>query len=267
MKQIRFAFATGLLLLVAFFTQNLFGYSFEETFKKKIDLSPGSLVSVEHGNGTIEVNSWDQNQIQIEAVKKIKASGKEKARQLMEELEIDISQNGNEMRIRTRHPGEGHSGLLEWIFGNGGSSSSVEYKINVPQKVDLDLRSTNGAIRVKRVEGMLRLHTTNGKIQAEDIRGEVDASTTNGSITVYFDDIPNSKRMEFHTTNGSIKVYMPDTIRGNIEAKTTNGSIHTDFPLTVEGKFNSKHVSGSINGGGSLMDFRTTNGSIGIYKQ
>ncbi len=238
-----------------------------ETFKKQISVEPGGSVSVENTNGSIEVRGWDKSEVMIEAEKTAKGSGQKDAEERMADIDVEVVQNGNNIEIMTHLPRSGGSGFMDWVFGGGGGGTSVSYTIYVPNQTDLDLSSTNGAVMVKEVSGKIALHTTNGRIEANEVSGSVNANTTNGAITASFDKVVSNNGMEFGTTNGSITCYLPPEVQCDVRAKTTNGSIKSDFPLQIEGKYNSKRLDGEINGGGSLFEFRTTNGSIKIYKK
>ncbi len=260
----------SLFILIAGLISSSFATSLEETFKKKIPSENITSVSVYNQNGSIEVESWAEDQIEIIAYKKVRASNREKAEKLMEYLEIEIDKSGGNLRIETIHPRknkDNEGGFISWLFSlgdNGGAS--VDYVIKVPQKMDLDLHSTNGGLNVSNCEGTIDLKTTNGKIVAEDIIGSTNCRTTNGSIKAYLDKVYPKENMTFKSTNGSIKVYLPRNINADVEAKTTNGSISCDLPTKGESKRSKRHFYGEINDGGSLIYLKTTNGSIRIYE-
>ena len=260
----------SLLTLITGLINFTFATSLEETFTKKIPSENISSISVINQNGSIEVESWAENQIEIIAYKKVRASSREKAEKLMEYLEIKIDQSGDHLQIETIPPRknkDNDGGFIAWLFSlgdNGGAS--VDYVIKVPEKMDLDLNSTNGGIRVNDCEGVIDLKTTNGKIVAENIKGSTNCKTTNGSIKVYLDKVYPKEDMTFKSTNGSIKVYLPRDINADVEAKTTNGSIDCDLPVKGERSKSKHHYYGEINDGGSLIYLKTTNGSIRIYE-
>ncbi len=255
-----------LFVLTLFWLNSLFAATIEETWKKKIDFKEGGLIRVENTNGSIVVEGWDRDEVQIEAVKKARAGSRKEAARLMDRIIIDISQSSGELAVRTELPRGGGGSFWDWIFG-GGRSTQVQYKIFVPVRSDLKIETTNGRITVSEISGRLKLRTTNGKIRVEEISGQVDARTTNGSIVADFNRLDESSDMGFYTTNGSIKIYLPSDVRCDLRAKTTNGSINSDFPVEIQGKFTSKRLTGSINGGGALIELRTTNGSISIYQK
>lgn len=237
----------------------------EETLKKSFPFQPGGRVEVENVNGNITIESWDKNEVYVEAEKRVRAGGRKDAERFMEALNIEIEQRDNEIIIITRHPRKGHAGFWDWVFGEN-VSSEVAYKINVPKRCDVEATSTNGGIYISYVEGSSRLRTTNGKIDAVALKGLVSARTTNGSVKVELKEVTSAEEMEFLTTNGSVTLYIPNNIDCDVRAKTTNGSIKTDFPLEVRGKYGSKSVQGKINSGGPLIFIETTNGSIKLLE-
>jgi DUF4097 and DUF4098 domain-containing protein YvlB len=237
----------------------------EETFKKSIPLRSGGKLEVENLNGNITIESWNKEEVYIEAEKQVRGGDRKDAERFMDELKVDIEEHGNEIIITTKHPRKQGGDFWDWVFGDN-VSSSVSYNIRVPQKCDIEATSTNGGVYVTYVEGNIRLRTTNGKINAESVKGVVSARTTNGSVKIELDEVKLNEEMEFLTTNGSVTLYFPKDINCDIRAKTTNGSIRTDFPLEVRGKYGSKRLDGKINGGGPVIFIETTNGSIKLLE-
>jgi len=230
----------------------------EDTLERTLPFSAGSRLEVSNTNGGIEVSTWDRNEIQIEARKKVKSSNAERAREAFEELEISIDETAGGVTIETEYPRRGSGGWGRDV------SMSVHYTIRVPVQSDLDLGTVNGKVRVEGVNGELDLHTTNGGIIVEDAGGHVSARTTNGGIDVELAQVSSGEDMTFRTTNGGITLLLPSDIRATLTARTTNGGIHTDFPITIQGSFGKNRLEGDLNGGGGSIELRTTNGSIRI---
>jgi len=258
---------TGMLFLILLFSLNsVFAATIEETFKKRLDCIQNSLIIVENSNGRIEVSSWDNQEIEIVAYKRVEGSEKSAAK-LMERIEIEIEQDECKIKIETVVPKsmDGDGGFFSWLFGDKNPSYSVQYEIKVPYESDLDLNTTNGKIITDKVSGKIRLKTTNGKIDAENIKGVVRCQTTNGSINVEFDEITSEDEMTFRTTNGSIKLYFPENYGGYADLKTTNGHIDSDFRLESsrnDSRRSRKSYNGKFGEGEGSITCKTTNGSI-----
>ena len=267
----------------------LWADTIEERFEKTVPMEFGGYFSLSNRNGSIEISSWDREEVRIEALKKVKSSSRSRARDAMEELRIDIRTRGDdEVIVETDYPrqygGDSFGGLLDAIFGGRKKPQiSVSYRITVPEQVDLNVGTTNGSIEVEDIEGEASVSSTNGKIDMYHIKGYIDVSTTNGRIDLTdIDggvdvgttnggvDVEYSSRAEIRddisirTTNGGIELVLPEDVDADINARTTNGHIDTDFPITVRGRYGKKHLSGRINDGGPLIELKTTNGSIHI---
>ena len=256
------------IILIATSFQLASAATLEETFKKRIDAKDITGVALSNINGTIQVSSWDQNAIEIIAYKKVRGTSERKARRLMEHFQIDITQEGAVLNVETNLPqSRNHSsGFFTWLFNGGGNSASVNYELRVPQKMNLELHSTNGAIIATDCSGAFDCTTTNGKIRLEDISGSARAKSTNGSLYISFRKFDSENEMRFRTTNGSIKLMLPYNTNADLEARTTNGSIKCELPLTERYAKSRKRLEGEINGGGTLITLRTTNGSIKILE-
>jgi len=260
----------NVVLFVFMFSLFLFGrsypYNSDESFTKSIFFESNGKVEIEGTNGKISIEGWDKNEVYIEAYKKVRAKSREKAEELLKQLEVVIEHQNDLIRIHSVSPRDNNNGnFWNWIFGDD-ISYSVSYNVYVPANTNIDASTTNGKLYLSQVRGSLGLRTTNGGIQGENLSGNVSAHTTNGSLKIEIENVLNEKEMEFTTTNGSITVFLPTDINCKINAETTNGSIKTDFPLQIEGKHNQKTIRGKINEGGPLIFIETTNGSIKILE-
>jgi len=229
----------------------------EDTIEKTLPFAAGGLLELSNTNGDVEIATWDRDEIQIEARKKVKASSDDRARQAFEDLKVHINESASGVTIETEYP----RGKDSW-WGN--VSSSVRYHIRVPQLADLDIETVNGKVFVEGVHGRIDLETTNGGVTVEDAGGSVSARTTNGEIDAELREVEASEDMTLRTTNGSITLSLPSDVQANLAARTTNGSVQTDFPITVQGTFRKNRLDGDLNGGGASIELKTTNGSIRI---
>ena len=265
-------------------------HTIEERFEKTESLQSGGIFSLSNKNGSIEISSWNREEVRIEALKTVKSSSRRHAREAMEDLKIEIDTRGrDEISVETEYPrqyqkDEGLGGVLDAIFGGRKKPQiTVQYWITVPERVDLRVRTTNGRIKIEEIVGKTNVSSTNGRIDMYDINGFIDVSTTNGKIELtgveggldasttnggveisYSSRADISEDISIRTTNGGIDLELPDDIDADVSARTTNGHIDTDFPITVKGRQGRKHLSGRINNGGPLIDLKTTNGSIHI---
>lgn len=278
---------------------------FKEEFHQSYDLKPGSRVSVESFNGSVEIVGWDKNSVEISGTKYAATED------LLAAIRVDIVPGEDAVRVRAVRPVE------------RGGNMGCSFVIRVPSRTDLDrIDSSNGSIRIENVNGSARLRTSNGAIRVNGLRGEIDAATSNGSVDLQgfdgsavvrtsngriradrvrghleattsnggiearLDDPAPNRPVKLNTSNGSIQltldgqaapevrastsnatitVRMPESLGAQVQSVTSNGSITSE--LDVTGKVRTKNrLEGAVGAGGSLLDLRTSNGSIRLLR-
>ena len=242
-----------------------FAGTLREEFDQTFDLRRGGRVVLSNVNGSVTVESWDRNEVRVEAEKVVKARNRRIAEEVMEEIIIEIDHDRDFLEIKTRIPKR--SGRFWDSFWGDGVNISVKYRLIVPSELNLEVSTINGSVDVSEVSGNLRVSSTNGHVHVYEAAGTLDAKTTNGGIEAELLDFDRGEDMTFRTTNGGIKVYFPRDFGAYIDAKTTNGSIKTDFPIEVRGRFKKNRLKGEINRGGGRILMSTTNGSIRILER
>jgi DUF4097 and DUF4098 domain-containing protein YvlB len=220
---------------------------YKEDFHYSYALKPGGTVSVENFNGPVEIMSWEQDTVEVNGTKHASQ------RSYLDDMKIDISATPGSVRIRTIRPSISH--------GNFGAS----YSIRVPKRVMLDeIASSNGGIRIDRIEGNARLRTSNGGVRVDGLKGELNARTTNGSIELR--DVDGNVRV--HTSNGHIDA---ETTHGSFEAETSNSKIEAtlldpapDWPIRLN--TSNGHIELTLRGA-KLPDLHadTSNSSIVLH--
>jgi len=239
-----------------------------EKFEKTYALRFGGEFILENTNGSVDVEAWDKSEVKLEALKIVKAQSRRDAKEFMKRVKIRVERNRNRIQIKTEYPKrQGDSGFLSWMFGGKKPQVTVRYTLRVPQEVDLDIETVNGAISVRDVEGEIDLHTTNGHIEADALSGTITAATVNGGIEVELEDLARNDEVRLKTVNGSVVAYFPHDLNADMEANTVNGSIRTDYPLKVRGKWGPKRLSGTVGRSGAFIKMETVNGSIKILER
>jgi len=236
-----------------------------EKFEKSIETKEIGKLVLHNINGSVEIDSWNKNEVKILADKTVRAKNKEAAESAMKDLVIEISEGSDVIEIETRVV-RGWKGLLDKVFGSD-ANVTVKYRIKIPRKYMLDVGTVNGHVEVGTVGGNVRLRSTNGHIRVEDAKTRVSASTTNGDILVGFSECEKNSTMSFRTINGTIDLSFPEDFGAVLHASTVNGSIRSDFSFGKDIEVDSRtRIKGTINGGGGNIDIQTVNGGIRITK-
>lgn len=217
---------------------------YHEDFHHSYKITPGARLSVENQNGTVEISTWEKDEIEINGTKNAST------RDMLQDMKVEIEASAATVRVRVNRPS---------FRGNCG----VRFAIRVPKKMELErIKSTNGTLHITGTEGPATLETTNGKIEVTGVTGKLVAETTNGSIELE----GHKGDVRARTSNGRIS---GELAKGVIDAHTTNGSIDlrlnstdTSTPVRLETS------NGNINltlAAAHEVRARTNNSSITVH--
>ena len=213
-------------------------------------LDPQGTFTLENTNGSVVIETWNESSVSIEAEKVAPESQ-------LDELRVEINGEGSRVDVTTRYPRGG------W----GRTRGHVDYRVKVPRDAEVEVETTNGALKVLGAGGAVRATTTNGSVEVADAGGDIEASTTNGSIRAGYRQSPAGGTQRMSTTNGSVTLTLPGDASGDFSASTVNGGISTDFPLQVSGRFGGRKLRGRLGDGSPRFELSTVNGAVKILKR
>ena len=249
---------------------NIARAKYERTVQLSAPFSPGSSFTAQTHNGSITIAGADIADCNITATIIGWAITEEGAQKIAEQTTIKLIPSANKLTARIDKP--------TFRFSR---SVSVSLDVTLPDNVDLELTTHNGALVIKNITGRLNgtthngkitaeqvsgtaeLHTHNGSVICREISGDTKLKTHNGSIKVYYSQAaPSVCDISLITHNGGVELTTPKNFSGEVEASTHNGSINTELPITVKGKVSKKKLTGTIGTGQGKLYLETHNGSI-----
>jgi len=279
---------------------------FQSDFHYTYDLQPNARVSAETFNGSIDIEGWDQNKVEISGTK----YGSTEA--LRDHVTMEINHTPTSIEVRAVRGGshEGNCGARFTMHVPRGAnvdrvtSSNGHIKIRdvataahlvttngsitaTSLQGDVDAHTSNSSIEIEEVKGGATLKSSNGRIKVDSVGGPLDAETSNSSITARLDSAPSAATklltsngsidltlgsspkadIRAETRNSGITVHLPAGAGARLVADTSNASINSEFDLTSSSSDNKKHhIDGVIGGGGPRLELNTSNGAIRILK-
>jgi DUF4097 and DUF4098 domain-containing protein YvlB len=254
-------------------TQGILGAAATDRVEKTVALSEGGTLRLENVNGSVKVTEGKPGEVHLVAEKQVRAFEESRAREVLDQVQVEIEESAGLVRIRTVYPKMKSRGFLK-----PGASVTVTYALEVPRGATLELATVNGSVDVDVVDARVTCETTNGSIgvdraallRAATVNGkvrfdveDVDAvGSTNGGITGRIRSLkPRGGQLE--TVNGGIEVTLPAGASLRVEAENVNGSIRSEVP----GLSTAKHSArGDMNGGGGTLTVETVNGSIELLQ-
>ncbi len=226
-------------------------YDYTEEIDRSFTLSKGGSVALDNVNGDVTVTVWDSDEVRVRATKSASS------RDLLDRLEVEMTQTGSTLRIETRYPSQRGG------WGDHGHSK-VEYELTVPVWANLDgFDLVNGNLRVDGLDGDIDAESVNGTIELHDVAGSVDADTVNGSLEVVATRIRPGAEVNLESVNGSIDLRLAPGIGVDLDAESVNGRLRNDFGIEVhKGKWVGSDMRGVVGDGGIKVSMETVNGGI-----
>jgi DUF4097 and DUF4098 domain-containing protein YvlB len=244
-----------------------------EQWSKTFTLTGKPDLRVTTSDANIRVDTWDQNTIEARVTAegwKIGEGG----------VRVVDHQAGDSVELEVRLP---HSSCVLCV--NVTRNHRVDVDIHVPREGKVNLRTSDGSIRLANFKGDMDLQSSDGALEVESVDGALKARASDGHIKTAgrFDSLQLSSSdghiearalagstissgWDVHSGDGSVTVQLPEAFAADVELHTGDGHISLDMPVTVEGQMGHNNIRGKLNGGGNLLTIHTGDGSIRLEK-
>jgi len=239
--------ALVLLAVTGFLAPRCFGVTRE--FAQTYPLGSGGSLELNNVNGTVRIEAWDKDVVEVRAVKTTPQKESN-----LDRVSIDVdSRPDGVLSISTRYPQE------------GGVEVAVDYTVHVPRRAQVThVNTVNGSLRVTDLDSVGDLHTVNGNIEVFEGSGDVHAHTTNGNVYLELKRPADSKGAFAETTNGSVLLAIPADLPADLEAHCMNGSFSSELPVVMQGAEQPRVLHGRLGRGGAPIRLGTVNGAIRV---
>jgi DUF4097 and DUF4098 domain-containing protein YvlB len=205
-------------------------------------------------DGSIQLKSWDRNEVLVQIEKRGPDSEAAKA------LVVNASQEGNRVTIEVPNPRRENGGF------HIGQSPSVSLIVTAPRRMKLDahtgdgsvsaeniagaltIDTGDGSIRIRRVDGALKAHTGDGSIDIDDAVGRLDAQSGDGSINVG----GRFELLDVKSGDGSVHVNAEEgsALKGDWSITTGDGSIAVELPGNIDAELDAHSNDGGVRANG-----------------
>jgi len=265
----------GVAFVVAFIAAPAIAeQKYEEKFTKTESLAKDGKFFLSNVSGDVEVLTWKEAQVKIEALKTSKAASLDKAKENAEKVTIEVTQEADLVRVETKYP-KRESGF----WGGESINVSVDYKIWVPDQAAVEVKTISGDVEVaplggkakvlcvsgdvglhgaagaevdiksgdltlENITGDVYLEITSGDIKAAQIKGSIKAGVVSGDIN--FRDVSEAQTVDIKTVSGDVTYVGKIKAGGHYEIKTHSGDVRMTIPADSAFDFEANTFSGAI---------------------
>lgn len=251
MKTIHLPAYSLLAMVVLFCTVTAQAEKAEYTKKKEINksfnVSVSDLLQVDNRYGNITITHWSKNEVSIQVIVEAKAGSEERAQASVDRVNIEINKSGQTVSAITSLKSQ------NWN-GSGNERLTINYFINIPSKLNIDLAQKYGNIHLpEKNEGRSTLLAKYGNINGGSFTSHLNLESAYGNVELEnIDDasfdlsycgnvsfknaetlsvdskysnlkLGNIKKLDLEQKYGNLKIEQVD--KANIECKYSDGTI------------------------------------------
>jgi hypothetical protein len=276
------------------FVSDATGDSYDETVTEEFIFDKMPRLRVRNISGATVIRTGPAGKVSVVAKKHVYASSEDRAKRLLQNLEVRMEKHGDELRVEP-HLYEQERG---WVDLFRGKRFRVDFEITVPQECAVDAQTVNGELTVSGIRGPVETQSVSGEIGLADIEGPLRLKSVSGDVTcrryvghiegntvsgdVVFDSV-RVRSLQLHTVSGDVKLrgvlepareHRLRTISGDVELslvdpdlsvefRTASGDLECEIPARVT-RHNRKEYSVGLGEARGHAVVKTVSGDLTI---
>ena len=135
---------------------------FSQVSRYSVRMFSYGLLTIDTRMGDIHVEGWDEPRLEIEAEKVVRAKSEEAAKPLYGRITVVLEGQDKRVLLRTLYPPR-----RLWRPFRGESQLTVNYRIRMPFDANLVLKSVDGDVWIRGVEGKEQLLVNYGDVEID----------------------------------------------------------------------------------------------------
>lgn len=150
-----------ILMLLFLASSMVYGEEYKKTISEKYDVKSGALLKIDNKFGDVVCKNWDKMTIEIDVTITVHSGSQEGANKVFDKISVTLSGNNNQV--------EGITSIQEM---KGNNKFSIDYTINMPADLNVNLSNKYGMMLVEEVKRSSKIDLAYGEL----IVGKLDNS-------------------------------------------------------------------------------------------
>ncbi len=243
-------------------------------FKSEIiEFGAGGTISIVGAPiGSIQVEGWNRNEVEISAEIEVIADNQADLLRLAEVCGFAVEDGLGHIRIPS--VGTHDKKYLKKVDAKfpkrlRGAPFRVDYKIKVPNFSDLEIDGGRGDLILSMVEGTMRIKYLESNAKLNLIGGTVQATIGSGTVDVTVATRSWRGRFaEIQVARGNLNVWLPQNLNANLTAKVLRtGAIDNSYKMLKPVRrtsFTDSAITATAGNGGAQLSFTVGDGTLRI---
>lgn len=242
------------------------------TFKtEKIDFGAGGTITIIGApQGSITVEGWQKNEVEISADIEVQAETEEDLAQLAKINGFILDQDFGHIRVVT--VGTNDKNYLKRVAKKFpkrllDKPFKVDYHIKVPLYSDLEINGGHGDLSLSNVEGTMQIRVLEGNANLTLTGGAVSGVFGSGNVNVKIASRSwRGRHADFQVASGTLNVELPQNLNANVNATVLRtGKIENSVAALkpqARTTFTDKSITARAGNGGAQLSFTVGDGTL-----
>ena len=238
-------------------------------FRKSVDFEPGGNLTFTTDKGSVNLVSWERNQIEIVArIDPPEDVSEDYGRRVVEAARIEVLGGGRALTIRSNFDDIPYK--TDNLVYKDRRLPDIHYEVRAPRSLNLELNADRcrrvqvsgfaGRFNIETdrspfaatdLDGDLHLRVDRGSVKVARLQGSLDINTDRTNSEIEVGALRNDSKV--NVGRGDMELMMPGSQGLNVRASTGRRErFDTDFPIAST-TFGKERVEGTINGGGPTL--------------
>ncbi len=153
-----------ILLFLAIVMTSAKDEEFTKRYKKQYDVGKDTKLQIENKYGNIDIKDWDKNLISVEVIVTVRTSNEDKARKLLDQVDIEFAESGNIISVKTSFESD-----FSKFFKGSDKLVDIYYSVNMPKNIRLDLNNKYGNVFISELASTSNIDIKYGNLKANKI--------------------------------------------------------------------------------------------------
>ncbi len=139
---------------------------FIKNYSKDYDVKEDTRLEIINKYGDVDIRDWNKKSVSIEVEVKANTSNKNKAENILENIDIVFSEIGNSIKVETTFDKGFNKGFSLW---NGDKKFEINYVVNMPKNIPLNLLNKYGSVFISELTSTSNIEISYGNLKANSI--------------------------------------------------------------------------------------------------
>jgi hypothetical protein len=153
---------TGLILVLIFaaFNPLMARDEYSRSIKREYTVNPDAQLTISNKYGKVHCSNWDKPVIAVEVTLRVEAPSEQAAQKMMDKILITMTGSATAVNVSTAIDKEGFQGR---------SKITIDYTINMPVTVNVDITNKFGDIYINEVTGKGKVNLSYGNMEVNKL--------------------------------------------------------------------------------------------------